>query len=260
MAFDGASKQSILQAIRSSASDFKSLLESARKSGDAETADAVAVLILELNSGQLESEPAVIERILAIAGAVASDNLKTVMLGTLWREDLDWLNEDVGEYATAREMLLQIVAKGSPKAVAAVFWRAVSERGPRFTAVAFNAAESTHPHEAARLLVRLCRAALAGQYDLEIRESVDSFLAKKDSSVRTSFLNEVRRMPEAEKRKLMNHLDMSLMAELDRDAIDHRGKSFFYDEEAERKKREEKGKDIFDEVRKRLERGDKPQF
>ncbi|HUX07229.1 MAG TPA: hypothetical protein VMX35_07940 [Acidobacteriota bacterium] len=225
-----------------------------------EEADAAADVILAVNSGELKSNEKLLQRLLGLASACKSGKLRTVAIGTLWREDLKWLSTRVEGEETAREKMLEIVAADEPKALAPVFWRAVAEQGPRFALIAFKAAMSTHPHEAARLLVTICRAALAGQLELSIRDAVDAFLASQDSSVRTTFLATVKRMPEAEKRKLITHLDMSLMAELDKSAIEHRGSDFFYDEDAERRKRDDKSKDIFDEVRRRLERGEKPQL
>lgn len=261
MSAGSPSKESILDAISGSGDKFRDFLGSFKADEELEQlADGVADFIVSLNSGEIDAGPGEVQRLLGLASTVRSERLRTVLIGTLWREDLPWLELRIDGEITAREKLLRIAAGDKPKALAAVFWRAVAERGPRFAAVAFQAAEKTHPHEAARLLVSLCRASISGRYDMEIRKGVDDFLAERDSSVRTTFLIEVKRMPEAEKRKLMNHLDMSLMAELDRDAIDQRGKSFFYDEDAERRKREEKGKDIFEEVRRRLERGEKPQL
>jgi len=231
----------------------------AEAAGTAE-ADALAELILGLNAGEIEADEGLVGRLLRLASSCSSDRLMTVAIGTLWREDLDWLSLRLESEETARERMLQIVATADPKALAPVFWRAVAQKGPRFALVAFGAASETHSHEAARLLVGICRAALAGEIEINIREMVDGFLAGRDPSVRTSFLAAVKRLPEASMRKLMSHLDMSLMAELDRSAIEHRGESFFYDEEEERTKRDSKSKDIFDEVRRRLEHGEKPQL
>jgi hypothetical protein len=261
MPAEGNARGSLIEKLKGQRKEFDELLERAKAPNVGRgLADDAADLIIALNSGEVEADKLLVERLLQLASATASERLRTVAVGTLWREDIEWLSIKTGDEETARERLLRLVAQDKPKSLAPVFWRAVAERGPRFTAVAFRAAEKTHPHEAARLVVELSRAALRGQYDLDIRTTVDDFLAKQDSSVRTTFLEAVKRLPETEKRNLMNHLDMSLMAALDKDALEHRGKSFFYDEDAERKKREEKGKDIFDEVRKRLERGDKPQF
>ena len=261
MSEKGKAKSVVFEALRESRGDFEKFVQRAEAGDEAAAlADGVADVLLDLNSGITDADAEIVNCLFELATLVSSEKLRTVAIGTLWREDLDWLSMRVGNEETARELLLKIVAEDKPKALTPVFWRAVSEKGPRFAAIAFRAAEHDHPHEAARLLVRLCRAAVAGRYDLEIRSAVDGFLAGQDSSVRTTFLNEVKRMPEAEKRKLMTHLDMSLMAELDRSAVEHRGKEFYYDEEAEKQKRDSKSKDIFDEVRRRLEKGEKPQF
>ena len=236
--------------------EYKCLLGTAGE----EEADATAAIIMAVNSGELETDEKFLGRLLDVATACKSGRLRTVAIGTLWRDDLKWLATRVEGEETAKEKLLKIVAADEPKALAPVFWRAVAEQGPRFALVAFKAAMSTHPHEAAKLLVTISRAALAGQLDLNIRDAVDAFLDSQDSSVRTTFLTTVKRMPETEKRKLITHLDMSLMAELDKSAIEHRGSDFFYDEDEEKRKRDGKSKDIFDEVRRRLERGEKPQL
>lgn len=255
------SRPSVSEAIKGGKESVDELKKLAKdKEMGASIADEAADLIIGLNAGDVKADKSVVEGLLTLAEAAAGERLRTVLIGTLWREDIDWLSIKLDSGEAGRERILRIVAGDRPKALSPTFWRAVSDRGPSYAAIAFSATESVHPHEAARLLVSLCRAAVAGQYTLDIRSSVDSFLAKQDSSVRTTFLGEIKRLPEAEKRKLMNHLDMSLMAELDRDAIDHRGKSFFYDEDAEKRKRDEKSKDIFDEVRRRLEKGEKSQL
>ncbi len=251
----------LYKALQGSEEETNALLEKAVKEGHEERlADDIAELILAFNDGELETEEGVLKRLMEMAQAIRSERLRTVAIGTLWREDLDWLSLRIGAEETVRERLLRVVAEDRPQALAPMFWRAVSEQGPRYAAIAFRAAGKTHPHEAAKLLVSLCRAALAGQIELDIRSAVDNFLENQDSSVRTTFLGALKRMPETERRKLMNHLDMSLMAELDRSAIEHRAKGFFYDEEAEQRKRDSKSKDIFGEVRRRLEKGEKPQL
>jgi hypothetical protein len=234
--------------------------ESALKSAGEEEAEAAARVIQAINADKLKADKVLLERLFRLISACSSEGLRTVAIGTLWREDLPWLSQRLDDGASAREKLLQYVASDRPKALAPVFWRAVAEQGPRFALIAFGAAAKTHPNEAAKLLVTISRAALVGQLDLDIKKTVDAFLAGRDPSVRATFLESVKRMPEIEKRKLMSHLDMSLMAELDKSAIEHRGAGFFYDEDEERKKRDTKSKDIFEEVKRRLERGEKPQL
>ena len=252
----GSKIKEVLDALQGSAEEYEGLLKAA---GEAE-ADAAADLILQLNTGELKIPPEVIERLLSLAESCTSDKLRTVVIGTLWREDLTCLDKRLTGEETARERLLQIVAGDDPKALAPVFWRAVAEKGPRFALIAFRAAMNTHEIEAARLLVGICRASISGQLDVAIREAVDGFLEGRDPSVRSAFLDAMKRVPELERRKIMTQLDMSLMAELDRSAIEHRGSGFGYDEAHEQAKRDSKSKDIFDEVRRRLERGEKPQL
>jgi hypothetical protein len=234
--------------------------EKAIGSAGAEEAESAAQIMLAINSGELKADKALLERLLGLIAACSSDALRTVAIGTLWREDLPWLSQRLSDGAMAREKLLEYIAGDQPKALAPVFWRAVAEQGPRFALIAFRAADKTHPNEAAKLLVTITRAALAEQLDLDIRKTVDKFLAGRDASVRATFLEAVKRMPEIEKRKLMSHLDMSLMAELDKSAIEHRGAGFFYDKDEEQRKRDSKSKDVFEEVKRRLERGEKPQL
>ena len=252
---DGKVKE-ILSALQGNPEEYERILSAA---GEAE-ADAVADLILQLNTGELKIPPEVIDRLLSLAEACTSDKLRTIVIGTLWREDLTCLDKRLTGEETARERLLQIIAGDDPKALAPVFWRAVAEKGPRFALIAFRAAMNTHELEAARLLVGICRASVAGQIDMDIREAVDGFLEGREPSVRAAFLDAMKRVPELERRKMMTHLDMSLMAELDRSAIEHRGAGFGYDEAHEQAKRDSKSKDIFEEVKRRLERGEKPQL
>ncbi len=258
MAAEDSTQSSLLEALSGPQEEFERILARAEDASEEPSlAEQVADLILEINAGGLEPEEELVERLLRLAAAVRGERLRTVALGSIWREDLDWLSQRLADGEAVRERLLRIVAEDKPKALPPAFWRAVAERGARFAAIAFGAAEKTHPHEAARLLVRLCSATLKGEIDLEIRAEVDRFLRGRDASVRTVFLEAVKRMPEAEKRKLMTHFDMSLMAELDRSAIEHRAEGFFYDADAEKRERDAKSKDIFGEVKRRLDRGDK---
>lgn len=246
----------LLHVLEQSTDPIKELMD--KFSGEA-MADAAAELLIALNAGSEEIGIEALEKLMEAVNAAVSEKLRTVSTGTLWRDDLKWLDKRLSDGETAREKLLRAVADDKPKALTPVFWHGVAERGPQFTAIAFKATEITHPHEAARLLVRLCRAALADQVEIEIKSTVDKFLAGREASVRTAFLNAVKHLPEMEKRKLMTHLDMSLMAELDLSALEHRGESFFYDKNAEQQKRDAKSKDVFEEVRRRLEKGEKPQ-
>ena len=221
-------------------------------------ADLCAEAILALNAGHSPGENAVVHRLLDLALTVVSEKLRTVCIGTVWREDVKWLDLKDSEGVEAREKVLERVTTDRPEALSAAFWRAVADRGPKYVKIAFEATSKIHPEEASRLLVKLGQAALIDRIDIDIRSTVDGFLAGKDSSVRSAFLDAVRRLTQIEKRKFMTHLDMSLLAELDESAIEHRGKGFYYDEDAERKKREDKGKDIFSEVARRLSKGEKP--
>ena len=258
MAAEGSTRAALLAALRGSQDEFEKILACAVGAGEGPgLAESAADLILEINAGGLEPEQELVERLLRLASVARGERLRTVALGSIWREDLDWLSMRLTDGEAVRERLLRIVAEDKPKALPPAFWRAVAERGARFAAIAFGAAEKTHPQEAARLLVGLCRAALKGEIDLEIRAEVDRFLGGRDSSVRTAFLAAVKKTPEAERRKLITHFDMSLMAELDRSAIEHRAEGFFYDADAEKRKRDTKSKDIFGEVKRRLDRGDK---
>lgn len=221
-------------------------------------ADAAADLLIALNAGAVTADVTLIRRLLELILAVRSERLRTVCIGTLWREDLPWLETHLDHRVEAREKLLMQVTGDKPSALPPVFWRAVAERGPRYIAIAYAATRTTHPLEAARLLVRKCRAGVNEELQFDIRPEVDAFLGGNDAAVRATFLDEVKKLPQLEKKALMTHLDISLMHELDESAIEARGRSFFYDEVQEKAKREEKSKDIFEEVRRRLEKGEKP--
>lgn len=222
-------------------------------------ADAAADLLIALNAGDAPAEAPLIRRLLELILAVRSERLRTVCIGTIWREDLPWLAMRIEGKTEAREKLLLQVTSDKPSALPPVFWRAVADRGARYIAIAFDATRTTHPLEAARLLVRKCRAAVNEELEFDIRPEVDRFLGGNDAAVRATFLDEVKKLPQLDKKALMTHLDISLMHELDESAIEARGRSFFYDEVQEKAKREEKSKDIFEEVRRRLEKGEKPQ-
>jgi hypothetical protein len=223
-----------------------------------ELADLCAEAILALNAGYSPDEKEVVHRLLDLTQQAVSEKLRTVCIGTVWREDVKWLDLKDIEGIEAREKVLLRITTDKPEALSAAFWRAVADRGPKYVKIAFEATSKIHPEEASRLLVKLGQAALLDRINIDIRSTVDGFLADKDSSVRSAFLDAVRRLTQIEKRKFMTHLDMSLLAELDESAIEHRGKGFYYDEDAERKKREDKGKDIFSEVARRLGKGEKP--
>lgn len=227
-------------------------------SSEVEAADALALIIIGLNEGSLPASESFVTRLFEAVFMVKSELLRTVSTGTLWREDLDWLTlkTDTGE--SAKELLLKTITADKPESLIKSFWRAVAENGARYIAIAFDATRKTYPVEAARLLVSLCQETVAERYEMDIKKVVDSFLANHDSSVRSAFLERMKKISQLEKKQIMTHLDMSLMAELDESAIEEKGKSFFYDEIAEKEKRDNKSKDIFAEVARRLEKGEKP--
>lgn len=259
MAQEQGRELELAKALSGGGEDFDSLM---RRAADNKTApllaDQAADLLIALNSGETKPEKGLLDRLTRLMAAVRSERLLIVSIGTIWREDQDWLSWAMPDGESAQERILRYIASDRPKALEANFWRSVAVKGPRMAKIAFQAADETHPLEAARLLVSLCRSALAGQIEMDIRSAVNGFLEGKDASVRSVFLDEVKGLPQEVKRKLMTHLDMSLMAELDKDALEHRGRSFFYDDEAERQKRDSKSKDIFAEVRRRLDKGEKP--
>lgn len=222
-------------------------------------ADACAEAIIALNADEVEPEDELVVRLTTLLHGLVSEKLRSVCIGTLWREDLPWLEQKDADGISARERLLAQVIADKPDALAAVFWRSVAERGPRFVHIAFEATRNIHRTEAARLLVKLGRAAVHDEVQIDIRSTVDGFLDAHDSSVRSAFLDAVKTLNMADRKALMSHLDISLMSELDKSAIEHRGKDFFYDADAEQAKRDTKSKDIFAEVARRLERGDKPE-
>lgn len=222
--------------------------------GREEAAERVAMALLAVPA---ESElPADVERLLDLLDGLFSNELLTVVAGLLWREDVLWLSRKDSTGKEGRLLLLRYVAGASPASLSPLFWRAVGERGVAYLEVAFAAIKNTHPVQAAPLLVKLCQATVEKRHEMDIRATVDHFLDAGDSSVRSAFLDAMRMVHQVSRRKIMTHLDISLMAELDKGAIEHRGKSFFYDDDAEKKKRDEKSKDVFGEIARRLERGD----
>jgi hypothetical protein len=225
---------------------------------DGQTAIKAAELVIQLNEACVEFDAQLCGNLVELIKRQQSDRLVTICLGTLWREDCLWLAKNDDNGISFREHLLEYVASSIPTALSPDFWLAVSGRGQSFVAIAYAATKGAYPLVAAELLVKRCQAALHDPFLMDIGGEVRSFINSADVAARDAFLNHVKSLPQAEKRKLMTHLDISLMAELDENAIEHKGQDFYYDEEAERKKREDKGDDIFSEVARRLKNGEKP--
>jgi len=222
--------------------------------GAEEAAWMVAEALLHLPAdAELDDEG---KTILNLLDDLFSDELLTVVAGLLWREDIAWLDSKMEDGKETRLRLLRYVASRSAGSLSPLFWRSVGERGVGYLDTAFSALKSNWPRQAAPLLVKLCEATVADHHQMDIRNTVDTFLDKGDASVRSAFLDAMRHVPQVKRRKIMTHLDISLMAELDSSAIEHKGESFFYDGDAEKKKRDEKSKDIFAEVARRLESGE----
>ena len=248
-------RRDLQKAFADPSADFESILE---ENSPVALADALAEIIIQLNENKIPPDEPLISRLFDSAFKVHSELLRTVSTGTLWREDLQWLSAKTQAGESCSELLLKTITADKPEALSRNFWKAVAEKGASYIAIAFDATKDAYPGEAARLLVGLCQETVAERWEMDIRNVVDGFLNRHDSSVRTAFLDRMKKISQLEKKKIMTHLDMSLMAELDESSIEEKGKSFFYDEVAEKEKRESKSKDIFAEVARRLEKGEKP--